>query len=327
MASKESSVDFFRDAVDGLRKDYEILRKRSNLCPPRGKLAVDVLVERIDGSHIETHWFEDGQCVRLADIPGMLSGTVLRLLQDLSPMDGPFEIWGNEVRKLEVVPKPPIYADDTEDISIELSYLSLIQVDMSKHHVKRGKYRSEIQNLLKCQGGSCLGTRLSPHIFQLLGKSANSDLVFEKLTPRYLILPSFCAIDIYQRWILHIIAVFKCLHVLGIIYRDLRIENLLFSPQGDRLVLGDIEGRWGQRGAPEIACEDRLDSGWTEKSDIFDIGTCIKCMIYTNIPVTSLVEWPVPEPFEAIVKACMRSSPGSRPTLDDLQAMAEAIKI
>jgi serine/threonine protein kinase len=263
----------------------------------------------------------------LADIPGMLSGNVLRLLQDLPLIDCPFEIWGNEVRKLEVVSKPPIYADDTEDISIELSDLPLIQVDMSKHHVKRGKYRSEIQNLLKCQGGSCPGTRLSPHIVQLLGKSVNNDLVFEKLTPRYLILPRFCAIDVYQRWILHIIAAFKCLHGLSIVYRDLHIENLLFSPQGDRLVLGDIEGRWGQRGAPEIAREDRLDSGWTEKSDILDIGTCIKCIIYANIPVTSLVEWPVPEPFEAIDKACMRSSPGSRPTLDDLQAMVETIKI
>lgn len=327
MASKESSIDSFRDAVDSLRKSYEILRMRSNLCPPRGKLAVDVESERIDGCDIETYWFEEGQCVRLADIPGMLSGNVLRLLQDLPPIDGPFEIWGNEVRKLEVVPKPPIYADDTEDISIELSHLPLIQVDMFKHHVKRGKYRSEIHNLLKCQGGSCPGKRLSPHIVQLLGKSINNDLVFEKLSPRYAILPRYCAIDVYQRWILHIIAAFKCLHGLNIIYRDLHIENLLFTPQGDRLVLGDIEGRWGQRGAPEIAREDRLDSGWTVKSDIFDIGTCIKCMIYANIPMTRHVEWLVPAPFSAIVEACMRPTPGSRPTLDELQAMVEGIKI
>jgi serine/threonine protein kinase len=161
----------------------------------------------------------------------------------------------------------------------------------------------------------------------LLGKSVNNELVFEKLSPRYLILPHFCAITVYKCWILHIIAAFKCLHGLSIIYRDLHIENLFFTPQGDRLVPGGIEGRWGQRGAPQIAREDRLDSGWMEKLDIFDIGTCIKCMIYANIPMTPFVEWPVPEPFDVIVKACMRPSPGSRPTLDELQAMVEAIKI
>jgi hypothetical protein len=327
MASKVPSAGPFRDAVNSLRSRYETLRKRPNLCLPKGKLADEVLSERVDGVCVDTYWFEDGQCVRLADIPGTLSGNILRLLQDLPSINHSFEIWGNRVRKIDVAPQPPVYDDDTEDLLAELLRLPVIQVDPSKHHVKRGKYRSEIHNLLRCQGGSCPGKRLSPYIVQLLGKSVNNELVLEKLAPRYLILPRFCDIAVYQRWTLHIITALKCLHGLGIIYRDLHIENLLFTPQGERLILGDIEGRSGQRSAPEIAREDKLDSGWTVKSDIFDIGTCIKCMIYANIPMTRYVEWPVPAPFDAIVAACMRLTPSSRPTLDELQAMVEAIQI
>jgi hypothetical protein len=92
MASKEASVDSFRDAVDFLRERYEILRKHSNLCPPKGKLAIDVQSDRVDGCDVQTCCFEDGQCVHLADTPGTLSGNILRLLQDLPSIDDSFEI-------------------------------------------------------------------------------------------------------------------------------------------------------------------------------------------------------------------------------------------
>lgn len=326
MALKQSSKSSFQEDVKTLRHHYETLRNKSNLCPPTGKLATDVQSERLNGCDVETFWFEDGQCVRLAYIPGTLSGNILSLVQNLPAMEGHFEIWGNRTRKIETPPAPPYFDDDTEDISTELSLLPVIQVDRSKHFVKKGKYRSEIHNLLECQGGTCPGKPLSPHIVQLLGRSSANELVFDKLFPRYFILPHFCSIAIYKRWILDIIAAFRCLHGLGIVYRDLHIENLLFTKSGDRLVLGDLEGRWGQRSAPEIAREDRLDSGWTEKSDIFDLGTCIKCIIYANIPISPYVEWPVPQPFQAIVEACRRPSPASRPDLNTLQAMVEAIR-
>jgi hypothetical protein len=80
-----------------------------------------------------------------------------------------------------------------------------------------------------------------------------------------------------------------------------------------------------QRNAPEIAWDDGIDSGWTFESDIFEIGTLIRRMIYANDPITQQIEWPVPAPFDKIVGACQRSDPQARPTLDEISAMLDAI--
>jgi serine/threonine protein kinase len=77
--------------------------------------------------------------------------------------------------------------------------------------------------------------------------------------------------------------VLKVLHSLGIVYPDLHIENLLFSTGGQALVLADLESRWGQLSAVEIVLEDMLASNWIGKSDIYDIGAVIKCIIYANV--------------------------------------------
>jgi serine/threonine protein kinase len=152
------------------------------------------------------------------------------------------------------------------------------------------------------QGGRCPFTPLSPHIIKLLGRFPDGGLVFEKLYPRYSALGRFCSIAIYKQWILHIIAALKVLHSLGIVYPDLRIENLQLSTEGQTLVLADLESRWGQLSAPEIVLEHRLASNWTGKSGIYDIGVVIKCIIYANVSRTSEVEWPVtPPPFDRIV--------------------------
>ena len=34
-----------------------------------------------------------------------------------------------------------------------------------------------------------------------------------------------------------------------------------------------------------------LDAGWTDKSDVYDIGYLIKVMEYGNAPVINLLEW------------------------------------
>lgn len=117
------------------------------------------------------------------------------------------------------------------------------------------------------------------------------------------------------------------LHSIGIVHRDLRADNLLFSDSGERLVACNLESRWGQRSAPEIAFHGGLeDSGWTPRSDIYDLGDCIKSMVYANGPITPFVEWSVPPPLQAIVEACMRSRPEKRPTLADLRSMVEEIQ-
>ena len=73
--------------------------------------------------------------------------------------------------------------------------------------------------------------------------------------------PPISFFTVYKRWILHLIEAVRCLHSLNIIRRDLHLENLLFSADGERQVVADLECRWGQCTAPEIACDDGLDSG------------------------------------------------------------------
>lgn len=317
--------DIFCQEVGRLRRDYQNLRQASNLFPPTGKPILDMQLVRGENPSM-TFWFEDGtelgQCVRLFDIPGTLSGNILRLRQNLPLISSHFEIDGDTVHLLGQCLEPPKLPEpDFEDVSDLVAQLPLLDVDPRKHFVKKGKYRSEIENLLKCHGGSCPGEPLSHHLVQLLGKSRTGDLVFEKLLPRFTLLARFSNLDIYKRWILDVIDALSCLHSLGIVHRDLRIDNCLFSEDGKRLVVCDLESRWGQRNAPEIAFEGGLDSGWTTKSDIYDIGNCIKCMVYANAPITNQVEWPVPPPLEAVVAACMRHVSAERPTLDELRIM------
>lgn len=106
-----------------------------------------------------------------------------------------YEIVGDEIRQLEQAPLPPPrddYDDDAESVNEALATLPEMQVDPNKHFVKKSKYVSEIQNLLKCQGGSCPGVPKSAHIIQLLGKSPSGELVFEKFTSSQPCIPNRC---------------------------------------------------------------------------------------------------------------------------------------
>lgn len=326
------ATNMFSQEVTRLRAEYQAKRQKSNAFPPVGQPILDM--ELVPGNKPAVGiWYEDdtqlGQYVRLFDIPGTLSGDILRLERPLPAMNGHYEIEGNVIRNLDKCPNHPIEPEnDFEDISDLTAKLPLINIDSSKHLIKKGKYRSEIKNLLKCQGGSCPGTALSPHLVRLLGASADGQLVFEKLSTRGSVLARFSSLETYKRWILHIIDALFCLHHLGIVHRDLRIDNCLFTQDGSRLVVCDLESRWGQRAAPEITFDGGVeDSGWTTRSDIYDIGNCIKCMVYANAPITKQVEWPVPEPLQAVVEACMRKSPDDRPTLLELRKMVEAIPV
>ncbi|KAI9792075.1 MAG: hypothetical protein M1816_003057 [Peltula sp. TS41687] len=139
----------------------------------------------------------------------------------------------------------------------------------------------------------CPGTPLSAHFVQLHGRSPDGELVFEKL--------------------------------------DLYFENLLFSADGERLVVADLRGPLGiTLGRPgEITFEDRLNSktGWSSRTST-GVGICIKCIVYANVPVTgqALMDWRIPPPFEDIVKACLRTNPADCPSLDELSAVVQAIE-
>jgi serine/threonine protein kinase len=262
----------------------------------------------------------------LADIPGTLSGDILRLQQNLPALNGDYEITGNQIHPLKHAPLPPDPDDDSEDLTAILTSLPVVKVDSNKHFVKKGKCKSEIWNLLKCQGGSCPGVPKSTHIIQLLGRSFDGELVFERFKSRY-VLAFVHTLTVYKCWILQLISGLKCLHSLGIIHRDLRIDNLVFSSDGSRLLICDLEGRWGNRLAPEVPRQPVLDAGWTEKSDIYDLGYVIKGMIYGNVPITNMLEWSVPHPLDTIVDACTRNTPEERPSLDELYAVVDKIEV
>ena len=166
----------------------------------------------------------------------------------------------------------------------------------------------------------------SPHIIQLLGRSPDRKLVFKKFKPRY-ILVNISPLATYKDWILQIISGLRLLHSHRIIYRDLRIDNIVFSSDISRVLICDLESRWGNRLAPEVSREPVLDSGWTEKSDIYDLGYLIKGMIYGNVPFTNAVKWHVPAPLAAVVEACTQSRPEERPSLDELYSMVDGIKV
>jgi serine/threonine protein kinase len=278
-----------------------------------------------------TFWFEDGtelgQCVRILDVPGTLSGDILRLCRQLPSVSGHCEIDGDNIRPLDHCLKhPKLEEGDSEDVSELVAELPVVAVDQSKHFVKKGKYRSEVQNFIKCQGGSVPGRPLSSNVIQLLGRSSNGELVFEKLRSNRETFYRSHTLDVYKSWILQLINGLECLHNVGIVHRDLRSDNIVFSEDGKRLLICDLESRWGMRLAPEVALRGGIeDSGWSPMSDIYDIGGCIKSMVYANHPLTNFVEWPVPHPLQAIVDACMRPAAGERPSLAELREMVDKI--
>ncbi|CAG7936069.1 unnamed protein product [Penicillium salamii] len=323
----QSPNDPFTREVKRLRDAYEEKRERSNLGSGGGRQIMDLNVETTDGIFYYTYWYRH-QCIRLACIPGTLSGDILGLRQNLpASVDvGDHEIIGDQILLLNNVPPLPELEDDSEDLDTILASLPLVKVDSSKHFVKKGKYKSEIRNLLQCQGGSCPGVPKSPHVIQLQGKSLGGELVFDKLKTRCFLV-YFYPLATYKYWILQIISGLKLLHSLGIVHRDLRIDNIVFSADMSRVLICDLESHWGNRLAPELSRVPVSDSGWTEQSDIYDLGHLIESMIYGNAPFTHAVEWPIPPPLAAVVEACIRVRPEDRPSLDEIYAMVEKIKI
>ena len=174
--------------VQRLRSEYNTRRfERSNLYPGCEILAQDTRTE--GGIEKWTYWMANGSTrhgryIRLSNIPGTLSGDILRLYRNLPNLSDNWDIDGDKITRVENVPPPPeeeFFPEDFDHTKGDLEMLPLVNVDESKHFVKQCKYRREILNLLKCQGGSCSQTSISPHIVRLLGKSTDGELVFEKL--------------------------------------------------------------------------------------------------------------------------------------------------
>ncbi|KAI1171879.1 kinase-like domain-containing protein [Nemania sp. FL0916] len=274
-----------------------------------------------------------GRYIQLSNISGTLSGDILRLRRNLPNLTDNWDIDGDKVTKIESVPIPPEenFPEDFDHTDADLELLPLIEIDESKHFVKRCKYRREILNLLKCQGDSCPGTPISPHLIHLLGKSADGKLVFEKLFPWQHGVSQASSLTDYKRWLLQLIEALRCLHSFGIIHRDLSLKNIMFSQDRQNLVLIDLESKWGTFFAPELTStiDDKKldDAGWSAQSDIYDIGPLLKGWVYRNVPINTLIEWPVPQPLDTIVEACTKAVPEQRPSLEELNKIVEAIEI
>ena len=341
MGPRTSRDDEFMQKVRLLRHAYTEKRDATNLALPNGRPIFDQIVETRGETEFWVYWFEREhdntkgrrryQYVGLANTPDTLSGSILRLERNLPDLDGgDYEIIGNDIRPILRAPSPPEYGeDDSEDISGALARLPQVAADPRTHFLKKAKYRSEIEHLIACQGGRCPGVPQSDHVVQLLGKSAGGELVFERMD-NFVPLCSIYPLARYKTWILHLIDGLQCLHAHGIIHRDLRFDNLVFSPDDGRLLICDLEGRWGNRVAPEVSREPKVEGGrygWTEKSDIYDLGQVIRDMVYGTCPLTSVVERKIPLPLEEIVNSCTCAAPADRPSLEELHDMVSKIQV
>ncbi|KAK1967037.1 hypothetical protein LY78DRAFT_737468 [Colletotrichum sublineola] len=302
-------VEDFSLQVVTIRNDYSKKRDSTNLFPQTGRKLINSSKELMGNTLYYIFWYgvdiHAHQYVRLADIAGTLSGEILRLNQNLPERNDDYEIVGDQIRPLEQAPPLPTEEpDDSEYLGQILKLLPVVQVDDAKHFTKQSRYESE-----------------------LLGKSTDGKLVFEKFKPRYLVLGQVHALPTYLDWILQLISGLKSLHLLDIVHRDLRIENLVFSRDYSKIVIIDLETHWGIRQAPELSRDPNMDPEWTEKSDIYDLGNVVRHMVLGNAPITDRVEIPVPSPLDRIVEACTDPSPEKRLSLDTLHQMVLEMRL
>lgn len=193
--------------------------------------------------------------------------------------------------------------------------LRSITVDDKIHFVKHSKFRREVQNLIRCRG--------SPHIVQLLGKTLDSGLVFEKGTPA--LYHDFTSVLFMKRALLQLVDGLAFLHSIGIVHRDLVMKNILVG-EDRQIIIADLETTWNSYAcrAPELWVDRPVH---TAASDIYSLGNLIWELTFRNqVRMLSFqYAFPVPPPFADIYYACLSHDPVQRPTLAQLRKMVEAI--
>ncbi|KAJ7101612.1 kinase-like domain-containing protein [Mycena crocata] len=258
------------------------------------------------------------------------------------------EINGDSVTKDIPFLDPPEYPEDgpeiDEDCTVELARLALIEYDPSIHFVKKARFKAEITNLLLCQG--------SPHVVELLGKTADNQLVFPKYKRdlrQFAIGASFrlserFTIGFVKKMLLSLIDGLEYLHSKGIIHCDLTARNLLMS--GDlesekskdplesgnpAVVICDLQCYAASySAAPELKIDELADrwdlSTFSFQSDIYALGVCLREFILPIHHRSMLMGFDVPPPFKTIYEECTQKDPRKRPTLEAVRQKALQIQ-
>ncbi|KAK7439040.1 hypothetical protein VKT23_017746 [Stygiomarasmius scandens] len=270
-------------------------------------------------------WYKDGLFVKIHDIPGTLSGNILRLQANLPPLDTHSEIIGDSISSIAYKDLPPEEDWDDQNADDVVQQLPVVPFDVNLHFAKECRCINEVQNLLKVKGG--------PHIVQLLGRTEEGKLVF----PLYLEQPwaifITASISEYKRLLLQLADALLFLHSHGIVHRDVALRNILTCQNRQSLILCDLESRFGSHICPEIALardqsipESALP--YSQKSDVFCFGTTIADFILSN---TVRTPWQYtgnfipPPPFDKVVRACIRRDPAERLTMLEAKEMLESI--
>ncbi|KAJ7814133.1 hypothetical protein B0H14DRAFT_2850951 [Mycena olivaceomarginata] len=277
MSTGNNFDDAFIRRDTALKDASNLFNGLKNLCQEASIL--HLLYERPSG---------DDLYVKVYDVPGTLSGNILRLHANL-----PWDLLSRHsaIQGDEISPIPlRIFDDDNdaeEDTADLATQLPLVAFDERVHFAKPSKFRSEIPNLLKAKG--------LPHIVQLLGRTEDGRLVFPKLLADALI----------------------SLHSIGLIHRDLALRNILATPDYRTAYLCDLECCYGSSQCPRL--QTHSHTAWTCRR-FPTLGnptsTCLGILGGNWLP---------PAPFRSIVLACVAAEPSARPDMHQIRAMLQAI--
>ncbi|KAF9020347.1 hypothetical protein BDP27DRAFT_1439602 [Rhodocollybia butyracea] len=262
--------------------------------------------------------------VKISDVPGTLSGDILRLLAPIpyASLSSHCEIKGNDI--IPIVYKEPAEESeptDYEDTSDLVAKLPLVvKLDLEKlHFTKKSNYRSEIPSLLRANEGPGDNS----HVIQLLGRSQDGLLVFPKyIHGRFgLLALEPVSLATMKHLILNLADAVVYLHSIGIIHRDLADA-----------ILCDLECYIGSFEVPEIH-EARYMGlpvekyPYSEKSDVYGFGKMITDFIRSDLAWTMQQPWLPPPPFDEIVVLCTQDEVDARPTMKEVRDMIKAISV